>query len=154
MQAHVLKSTQRFPVDIKTLWDFLSVPANLEKITPPYIHIKVSSDDGTDKAYPGKILNIKMTPILGIPLTWTSEITHLQEYSYFVDEMRQGPLAFWHHQHHIVQIPGGVEMQDILHYKLPLGFIGRIGNFLLVNKQMKNMFNYRERVLEQLFGKL
>ena len=153
MSVHLLKTTQKLPISVDEAWEFLSKPANLQKITPNYINISVHSDDGREEAYPGKILKLKMTPLLGIPIVWHSEITHVKEGEYFIDEMRKGPLAFWHHQHHIKPIEGGVEMTDILHYKVPLGFIGDIGNWLFVNRQMRSMFKYREEVLEQLFGK-
>jgi len=98
------------------------------------------------------IITYKITPLLGIKMNWMTEITHVKEKEYFVDEQRFGPYALWHHQHHFKQMEGGVLMTDIVNYAIPCGFIGRIANSLLVEKKLKEVFNYREEVVEHLFG--
>jgi ligand-binding SRPBCC domain-containing protein len=104
--------------------------------------------------YPGMIITYKVHPILGIPLNWATEITHVDEMKYFVDEQRFGPYKFWHHQHKFYEIQGGVEMVDILHYKVGFGFMGKIINLLVVKKQLNYIFGYRFKKLEEMFGKL
>ena len=98
------------------------------------------------------IITYKISPLLGIKMNWMTEITHVKEKEYFVDEQRFGPYALWHHQHHFKQVEGGVLMTDIVNYAIPYGFIGRIANRLLVEKKLKNVFNYREEVIAHLFG--
>jgi len=82
-----------------------------------------------------------------------TEITHVENKKYFVDEQRFGPYTMWHHQHHFKEIKGGVEMTDIVHYKLPLWILGDIGNAILVKAQLKTIFDYRFKAVELRFGK-
>jgi len=151
---HFLKTVQCIPVDLKTAWDFFSSPDNLKNITPDKMGFEVTSEYKEDKMYPGMIISYKVHPFLGIPLNWTTEISHVEELKYFVDEQRFGPYKFWHHQHKFYEIEGGVEMVDILHYKVGFGFIGSIINFLIVKRQLDKIFSYRYRKLENIFGKL
>jgi ligand-binding SRPBCC domain-containing protein len=150
---HFLKTIQKLPVDLKTAWDFFSAPENLKAITPEKMGFEVTSEYKEEKMYPGMIITYKVHPLLGIPLNWATEITHVDEMKYFVDEQRFGPYKFWHHQHKFYKIQGGVEMVDILHYKVGFGFLGKIINLLVVKKQLDYIFGYRYKKLEELFGK-
>jgi ligand-binding SRPBCC domain-containing protein len=149
-----LKSVQKLPISLEEAWDFFSSPKNLKEITPDYMGFKVTSDpEFSQKAYPGQIITYIVTPILGIPMRWMTEITQVEEKRYFVDEQRFGPYSFWHHQHHFKAIEGGVEMTDLLHYKPPLGFIGSIANAIFIKGKINEIFDYRIAVLEKKFGK-
>lgn len=103
--------------------------------------------------YAGQIIEYNVRPVLNIPLYWMTEITQVKDKAYFIDEQRFGPYSLWHHQHHFKAIPGGVEMTDIVHYKNPLGFLGRIANALFVKKKLEGIFDYRFKKVEELFGK-
>ena len=108
---------------------------------------------GTDrKMYPGQIIQYIVTPIMGIKTKWVTEITHIKEGEYFVDEQRFGPYALWHHKHFIKEVDGGVEMEDIIDYKVPLGFLGQLVHPILVKPKLTEIFNYRKQKLEALFG--
>lgn len=84
---------------------------------------------------------------------WMTEITHVVPREFFVDEQRFGPYSLWHHQHHFKIIEGGVEMTDIVHYKLPLWWLGDIANALYVKNELDKIFQFRFRKVEALFGK-
>jgi len=112
---------------------------------------KITSELKNKKMYPGLIISYIVKPILGIPLTWVTEITEVSEGKYFIDEQRVGPYRIWHHEHHFREIDGGVEMTDLLYYRLPLGFLGKIINSLYVRKKVNGIFNYRATVLNKLF---
>ena len=103
--------------------------------------------------YPGQIIEYKVKPIPGISIYWMTEITHVEGKKYFVDEQRFGPYQLWHHHHHFKQINSGVEMTDIIHYRNPLGFLGNIANVVFVEKQLRQIFEYRFQKVEELFGK-
>jgi ligand-binding SRPBCC domain-containing protein len=145
------KSEQNLPIDMDTAWAFLSDPKNLKTITPDYMGFDIIS--GADrKMFSGQIIQYILTPILGIPFRWVTEITHVVQGRYFVDEQRFGPYTFWHHKHFIEPIEGGVKMVDVVDYKLPLGVLGRFAHWLFVSKKVKEIFEYRFKKLNELFG--
>jgi ligand-binding SRPBCC domain-containing protein len=102
--------------------------------------------------YEGMIITYKITPLLGIKMNWMTEITHVKDQEYFVDEQRFGPYALWHHEHHFKEIKGGVQMTDILNYAIPYGIIGRLSHKLLVGKEIKKIFDYRAKAINEMFG--
>lgn len=146
-----MRALQRLPITRQQAWDFLSEPANLKTITPDYMGFNILS--GADRPmYAGQIIQYIVTPVLGIKTKWVTEITHVKEGNYFVDEQRFGPYALWHHKHFIREIEGGVEMEDIVDYKIPLGVIGQWMHPLLVKPKLDEIFEYRRKKLIELFG--
>lgn len=105
-----------------------------------------------DRVYPGMIITYKISPLFGIKMNWMTEITHVKEHEYFVDEQRFGPYALWHHQHHFKTVDGGVQMTDMVNYAIGYGFIGRMANSLIVAKKLKQVFEFREKVIKEMFG--
>lgn len=153
MAVYSIKTVQQIPVSLAKAWDFFSSPANLQAITPSKMGFQIVSKHHGEKMYPGQIIEYKVKPVLGIPLYWMTEITHVEDRQFFIDEQRFGPYSLWHHQHHFKPIEGGVEMTDIVHYKIPLWFLGDIANALFVKKQLKEIFAFRYHKVEELFGK-
>jgi ligand-binding SRPBCC domain-containing protein len=154
-KVYTLKTKQSLAIDIKAAWTFFSSPKNLKDITPDHMGFVIKGNPNDIKEmYAGQIINYTVKPLLGIPLSWTTEISHVKDLEYFVDNQRFGPYAMWHHKHFFKAVEGGVEMIDIVHYKLPLGFLGDIANALFVKRQLKTIFDYRYNKLNQLFGNL
>jgi ligand-binding SRPBCC domain-containing protein len=151
MKIYELRRTQFIPTTADQAWDFFSSPANLKKITPEHMGFRIINNPA-EKMHQGQIIIYFVKPIAGIPLRWATEITTVKEPLFFVDEQRFGPYSFWHHQHWFKEVEGGVEMTDIVHYALPLGFLGRIVNNLFVKKQLEDIFNYRIKAVENIFG--
>lgn len=155
MKIYRLEFTQRIPVDLDTAWDFFSSPLNLAEITPTDMTFEVTSPNmERTKMYPGLIITYKVSPIFGIKLNWVTEITHVRDKEYFVDEQRFGPFAFWHHQHHFQNTEGGVLMNDILHYSIGWGPIGSVANRIMVKNKINAIFNFRYKKVEELLGKM
>jgi ligand-binding SRPBCC domain-containing protein len=144
---------QKLPISTTKAWDFFANPKNLELITPPWLALKITSEI-PEEMYPGMIITYDVSPVLGIPVKWITEITHIDKPNLFVDEQRFGPYRFWHHRHHFRSIPNGIEMQDSVHYVMPFGFFGSLIGNLVVNKKVIDIFNYRYKVLEGLFGRI
>jgi len=153
MAVHSIKTVQQIPASLPAVWAFFSNPGNLKDITPSHLRFNIISKHHGDRMYAGQIIEYKVSPVLGIPLYWMTEITHVSDNQYFADEQRYGPYSMWHHQHHFRQIAGGVEMTDIVHYKLPLWFLGDVANALFVRKQLKTIFDFRFQKTEAVFGK-
>jgi ligand-binding SRPBCC domain-containing protein len=142
---------QELPVSLEEAWAFFSNPENLKAITPPHMDFKVTSNHHGNSIYAGQIIRYIVKPVLGIPLKWCTEITHVEPLKYFIDEQRSGPYAFWHHQHHFKQTDQGVLMEDILTYKVPFGILGDVVNTLMVRKEVNQIFEYRKRILSEKF---
>lgn len=151
MAIYQLHKKQQLPISVEKAWLFLSDPKNLKTITPDYMGFDIVSGE-SDKMYPGQIIEYIVKPILGIPIKWVTEITHVVENKYFVDEQRFGPYSLWHHKHFIKEIPNGVEMEDLIHYKIPFGFVGQLVHPLLVKPKLEQIFEYRQKKLIELFG--
>jgi len=154
MAFYQLTKTQKLPSSIEEIWDFISAPVNLKEITPADMGFIVTSNNGSEKMYPGMIITYKVSPLPGLKLNWMTEITHVKTYEYFVDEQRIGPYSMWHHQHKIEPIDGGVLMTDIVTYQPPFGFIGAIANSLIIKKRLQLIFDYRSDALEKRFGSI
>ena len=153
MKIYQIKSKQVLPITLDSSWDFFSDPGNLPKITPPWLNLKITSEL-PDKMYEGMIITYKVYPFAGIPSNWVTEITQVNEKVFFIDEQRFGPYKFWHHQHHFKEIDKGIEMEDIVTYALPLDPLSRLISSYFVGNKIKEIFEFREKVLSELFPKL
>jgi ligand-binding SRPBCC domain-containing protein len=152
-KVYSLKTVQNLPVSLEKAWDFFSRPDNLKEITPSNLGFNIISKHHGDRMYAGQIIEYKVSPLLGIPLYWMTEITQVENLKYFIDEQRYGPYSLWHHQHHFKAIEGGVEMTDIVHYKVPFWFLGDIANVILVKSELRKIFDFRFRRAEEVLGK-
>lgn len=151
MKIYTKKSLQNLPISLTEAWDFLSDPKNLKTITPDYMGFIIES--GADRPmFPGQIIQYIVTPVMGIKTKWVTEITHVEDKKYFVDEQRFGPYDLWHHKHFIREIPGGVEMEDIIDYKVPMGWLGQLVHPIIVKPKLNEIFEYRRKKLIELFG--
>lgn len=153
MKLYQLHSKQALPISVDEAWSFLSRPENLAVITPPHMGFHILSKD-TKKMFPGQIIQYNVSPFPNYTTRWVTEITHVKEGEYFVDEQRFGPYALWHHKHFLKPIVGGVEMEDIIDYKIPFGILGQLANRIIVKKQLLTIFKFRENKLAELFGKI
>jgi ligand-binding SRPBCC domain-containing protein len=145
-----LEFHQFLPISIEEAWDFFSTPENLNKITLPEMNFVIITKLPR-KVYPGLIIVYKVSPVAGIPMNWVTEITHVKEPDFFVDEQRTGPYSIWHHEHHFEVVDGGVMMTDKLYYKVPMGFIGVLLDRIFIREKVEGIFTHREKVLLQLF---
>ena len=151
MKLHSHTYEQFLPISLDEAWDFFSKPGNLNEITPEDMQFEILTKD-IPRMYQGQIIQYNVTPLPFVKMGWVTEITHVEDRKMFVDEQRFGPYAFWHHQHQFEEVSGGVKMIDILHYRVPLGIVGKLVNWLLINKKVKGIFDYRFKVLENKFG--
>jgi len=153
LKLFTFHSKQKIPIPIDESWEFLSNPENLKTITPDTMGFDILS--GADRPiYQGQIIQYIVSPLLGIKTKWITEITHVIEGSYFVDEQRFGPYSFWHHKHFLREIDGGTEMEDIIDYKLPFGWLGQWAHPILVRPRLQKIFEYRKNKLIELFGEM
>lgn len=147
-----LQQQQILPISLEEAWNFFATPRNLNEITPPDLTFEITSPL-PDKMYEGLMITYKIRPFLNIPFDWCTEITHIKEMEYFVDEQRSGPYKIWHHEHHFNAVEGGVLMTDLLYYEIGLSAIGWLAGKLFVHQRVKDIFTYRKQTLAEYFHK-
>jgi ligand-binding SRPBCC domain-containing protein len=153
VKIYNLQRKQILPISLEEAWSFFSSPKNLSKITPDNMGFDIRYMSGGNNTYPGQIIIYKIKILGGLRVSWVTEITHVQEKNYFVDEQRFGPYALWHHQHHFKTTDEGLEMTDEVNYAIPFGFVGRLAHWLFVERQVNAIFDHRYKVLETYFAK-
>lgn len=141
---------QKINTDLDNLWKFISSPKNLSKITPSYMDFKILSKV-PNEMYEGLIISYTVKPILGVKMNWVTEITHIKDKKYFVDEQRKGPYKMWHHEHILIETDNGIIMKDIISYIPPFGVLGQILNVFFIKRQVEGIFKYRTEVLNKIF---
>jgi ligand-binding SRPBCC domain-containing protein len=149
--VYTLTVKQFLPLEKQAAWQFFSSPVNLEKITPDDMEFRITSSQLNGKMYPGQIITYKLVPFTGIKLNWVTEITHVKDGEYFVDEQRFGPYKLWHHKHFFREVDNGIEMTDLVSYKIPFGIIGKIMHGLIIKKKLYKIFTFRYQKLQELF---
>lgn len=152
MGFYQFKKEQFIQRSVSDVWDFISRPENLSKITPPSMGFEITSDRVPEKMYRGMIISYRVRPLLRIPTTWVTEISQLEDQKYFVDEQRVGPYKLWHHQHILEEQDGGTLMKDIVSYQPPFGFLGTIMNNLVIKGKLEAIFRHRTKVVKELLG--
>jgi len=150
--VHHLKQSQTLPVDREVLWEFISVPQNLNKITPPDMAFEIIGEP-PEKTYTGLLLEYRVkVPLLGWS-TWLTEIKYVEEGVSFMDEQRVGPYNLWLHTHKLEDVDGGTRMTDDIRYLVPFGPIGLLANAVFVGRTLRRIFDYRRVKMEEIFGK-
>jgi len=151
MKVYKKETVQYVNASVEECWAFFSNPSNLQKITPETMGFQITDFDNK-LMYAGQIIQYTVSPLLGLKLGWMTEITFVKDNSYFIDEQRFGPYALWHHKHFFEPTENGTKMTDLVHYALPLGFLGRIMNALVVKNKLKEIFDYRCVKVDEMFN--
>ena len=152
MAVFQFHTKQKIPASTWKVWAFMSSPRNLTRITPKDMGFEITTQYLRENMHEGQIITYKVKPLLGFKTTWVTEITHVEDGLYFVDEQRKGPYKMWHHEHWIHPIEGGVLMEDLVTYEPPFGFIGKIINRLVIRKKLNQIFEYRRKAVNEIFG--
>lgn len=150
MPVYNLRRSQTVRMPLEDCWSFFSNPANLARITPPQLRFRVRSELPPE-IYPGLMIRYTVTPVLHVPLTWVTEITHVQKPEFFVDEQRVGPYRIWHHEHTFHALGSDTtEVHDLVTYVPPLGPLGAIINALVIRRQLDAIFDFRTEMLARI----
>jgi len=149
---HTIYKKQQLNCDIEEAWRFFSSANNLATITPPEMNFTVLTKMEDDEIFEGMIIDYYVSPIMGIEMKWKTEITHVDFQKSFTDFQKKGPYKLWNHRHDFIVNDHGVFMKDLVKYELPFGFLGEIVHKLFVRKKIEHIFNYRYKVLEEIFN--
>lgn len=150
MKTHHLHRRQFLPISLEEAWPFFSTPHNLERITPAFLNFQITSDV-PDDIYPGLIITYRIAAVAGIPMTWVTEIRHVEPLRRFVDEQRIGPFRFWYHEHSFRAVENGIEMEDTVHYVMLWGWFGELVHAVFIQARLKAIFDFRREYLERLW---
>lgn len=148
MRVYCLRRRQVLPISLEQAWLFFSTPHHLEEITPAFLRFWITSEV-PEEIYSGLIITYRIAAVAGIPMNWVTEIKHVQAPTQFTDEQRLGPFRFWHHQHRFREVEGGIEMEDIVHYVMPFGWLGRLVHTLFIRTRLEAIFDFRRDHLAQ-----
>jgi ligand-binding SRPBCC domain-containing protein len=152
MNLHTRTWVQKMPVSIDRAWDFFSQPDNLARITPPEMFLRVDGGSTGKPISEGMQLSYTLYPFMMIPVRWTTEIMRVSRPDFFEDRQLEGPYELWHHTHRFREIEGGTEMTDIVEYALPFEMLGEVVEALIVGRRLDEVFEYRRRRVEEIFG--
>jgi ligand-binding SRPBCC domain-containing protein len=142
---------QFIPAPLDVVWDFFATPRNLDEMTPPAVKFQILGAVAPSM-YAGQLIDYRISPMPGIWCRWRTEIRHVRERAYFVDEQRLGPYKFWYHEHCFDPVPGGVQMTDRVTYEIGWGPAGWLADRLWVRGQLERIFDYRRQCVETRFG--
>ena len=140
----------RAPLPIAEAFAIFENPRNLARITPPALHFRIVT--------PGRIVMRRGAEIeygirvLGIPVHWKTLITRYDPPRLFEDEQASGPYKFWRHLHTFEEGPGGTLIADRVEYALPFGPLGGVAQVLMVGRQLRGIFEFRQRALIPILG--
>lgn len=151
MRLYRLKRIQYLPVSIDKAWQFFSNPINLSEITPHWLNFKLTQKV-PESFYAGMILSYRLTPLPYTTINWITEITHVREPDFFVDEQRFGPYKFWQHQHLFKASGNETEMTDIVHYAMGYAILGDLAHRFVVSPRLANIFDYRYEKITRIFS--
>jgi ligand-binding SRPBCC domain-containing protein len=146
-----LQREQVVPAGLEAVWAFFATPANLNVMTPPDMQFEIVFG-GEAPMHPGQLIEYHLTFIPGVKSTWLTEITHLEEKCFFIDEQRIGPYRLWHHEHRFAEEGGKTRVIDTVSYALPFGLLGELIHALWVRHRLEEIFDYRRKMLQEMFA--
>ena len=150
MSVHRLYRDQFIPESLKNVWSYFCDPCNLNEMTPPEMNFEIITNP-LAMMFEGQIIEYRVEFIKGLRSIWVTEIAHVRETSYFVDEQRIGPYRFWYHQHFFESVAGGTRMIDDVTYSIGFGLVGKILNDFWIKNKLENIFNFRAKKINDLF---
>lgn len=150
MKVYSLEYNQFVARPIEEVFAFFEKPENLEKLTPNSLDFKILTPSPIKMSI-GRLIDYTIK-IMGINFHWRTIITDYETNKYFVDEQLKGPYSYWHHKHTFKADGNGTQINDIVHYSLPFGIVGRAVHFLFVKKMLHRIFNYRQTIINKLFA--
>jgi ligand-binding SRPBCC domain-containing protein len=150
MRHHELERTQIVPGELVDVFAFFKDPKNLEAITPPWLNFEVRSSTSESVRKGTEITYGLRWQIFS--MTWKSRIAEYEEGRLFADAMLHGPYERWYHRHLFSEVTGGVEVTDLVEYKLPLGPLGRLVHSTAVRGQLEAIFDFRRETITRIFA--
>ncbi|MBE7558516.1 SRPBCC domain-containing protein [bacterium] len=138
------------PADRERVWEVLSNPGQLARLTPGRYRVEV--EDRRSALAPGAFVFLRFSFFLR-RWAWTSVIRELIPPQRLLEEMHAGPLAAWRHEIRLSETSWGTEVVESVEYRLKYGWVGRLLNRWLVEGALARLFEHRERALLTLLSR-
>lgn len=145
-QCYELRCAVMLPQTRVQVFEFFSDAFQLEQITPPWLNFKILTPAPIDLKE-GCLIDYQIR-LHGIPIRWRTEISSWDPPYSFTDRQLRGPYRLWEHLHTFEEIDGGTVTTDCVRYKA-MG--GRFANWLLVERDLRRIFEYRRQRMLELF---
>ena len=151
MKIYQKEFTQWLPTSLPEAWKFFSDPRNLKRITPSGMDFSIRTENLSPDIYEGQLIEYRVSPLKGYRTSWVTRILAVEKEKYFIDLQLSGPYSLWHHEHWFSVEGNGIRMYDRLSYSIPMGWIGRMMNRILISSKIDKIFVHRKKVLEEIF---
>lgn len=139
---HIIEREQRVPVPIDQAFAFYGDAYNLERITPPLLRFEVTTPWPIEMGV-GTLIEYRLR-LHRVPVRWRTRITVWEPPRRFVDMQIKGPYSLWEHTHTFEEVgPGATIIRDHVRYSIPFGPLGELADRLLVQRDLKQIFDYR-----------
>lgn len=149
MQTKILTYKTNIHAPLDEVFNFFSKAENLNLLTPPHIRFKILTPLPI-AMFPKQIIKYKIV-LFGIPFNWKTEICEWNPPLKFVDRQLTGPYKTWHHQHIFEELEGKTVMTDIITYQSKGWILAPFLHWLFVDRNVKEIFAYREKQLNEIF---
>lgn len=147
MRIFEFRARTRVPRPREEVFAFFADAGNLQELTPPWVGFEVLTSRPIEMR-PGTLIDYRLR-LHFIPIRWRTEITAWEPPRRFVDEQLQGPYRLWIHEHTFEEDGDGTLCGDFVRYAVPFG---ALANRLMVARDVRKIFAYRERRLQEIFG--
>ncbi|MES1164631.1 MAG: SRPBCC family protein [Verrucomicrobiota bacterium] len=130
---------------------FYANAANLERLTPASLRFEICGPL-PPTLVAGTIIDYRLS-LLGVPFAWRTLIEEFQSPTRFVDVQLKGPYRSWRHVHEFSDVMGGTAtlVRDHVEYQLPFGRLGALLGRRFVERQLKEIFDFRRDTLTRIF---
>jgi ligand-binding SRPBCC domain-containing protein len=142
-----LEAACLLPRSQEQLFEFFADAFQLQTITPPWLHFVVLTPPPIH-IDAGTLIDYRLR-LHGVPIRWRTRISVWEPGQRFVDEQIRGPYRRWQHEHLFEPVDGGTLCRDIVDYAV---WGGRVIDALLVRRDVKSIFEFRQRKLHELFS--
>lgn len=147
MRVREFSSELWLPVAPEQLFPFFADAANLDAITPPWLHFHVVTPTPIEMRE-GALIDYRLR-VHGLPLRWRTRINAWQPPFRFEDEQLRGPYRRWIHEHTFAAHEGGTLARDHVRYAVPFDWLV---HRWFVRPDIEKIFQFRTAALRKRFG--